>query len=677
MLNACNNAIRHRTDATDAFSQQIVFAEKIYELGHRKEALAYIDSVYKNFKGITVEDRVNYFAYINMIYDNAFNNHTISNQLGDSMLYYLNKAPNYPKKQVRIVQAYNTKADGNVATKHFSEAFENYTKAQSIARQNKDSCSMAAYSHSIGMVLYRQKKYVSAANYFKLSYEQAGNCEDVFTYFYLKQELLDNIGLCYSKLHINDSALKYYYKALDYIRSKKKTDFKKSEYVYLMAEAIVIGNLADIYIDSNKYDSAIALLNRSIAVNLQKGYTNSDALLSQVKLGNIYATINDTTKLSQLIHAIDVELDSIPLPEVKINNEKLKWKYYELKHDTQKAYFHLEQYYGKKEAYDASDKQLMEKDINAHISDLEHQNELNAVQIEKDRQQNTIYTIIFICICFLIIIIFIAVYAKAKTDNVTNLVALNNTIEEQNKTLEQTLDKLEARDKERSRILRSVAHDVMSPISAVSALADLLLLDEDSITEDQKESIGLIKEACTNSLTLSKDIIEAARSMENETPVMELEDIGKLVENSVNLLKIRALEKKQTILLISHPEQLMATVNKDKIWRAINNLIVNAIKFSYENSEIVVKIAVQSPFIVISIKDSGIGIPQKNLTSIFDMFTESRVYGTKGEKPHGIGLSISIQTAKAHGGTIWVESEEGKGSTFYFSFLQNASKNIN
>ena len=75
--------------------------------------------------------------------------------------------------------------------------------------------------------------------------------------------------------------------------------------------------------------------------------------------------------------------------------------------------------------------------------------------------------------------------------------------------------------------------------------------------------------------------------------------------------------------------------------------------------------------IKVSVKDNGVGIPEKNKHNIFDMFTESKLPGTAGETPHGMGLSISLQIAKAHKGNVWFDSEEGKGSTFYLEFPVN------
>jgi signal transduction histidine kinase len=96
--------------------------------------------------------------------------------------------------------------------------------------------------------------------------------------------------------------------------------------------------------------------------------------------------------------------------------------------------------------------------------------------------------------------------------------------------------------------------------------------------------------------------------------------------------------------------------------------VANAIKFSFENSVIEVNLDFVSGMVHVSVKDTGMGIPERNKQYIFDMFTQAKVPGTSGEMPYGLGLSISLQIAKAHHGNIWFESTEGKGSTFHFEF---------
>ena len=97
----------------------------------------------------------------------------------------------------------------------------------------------------------------------------------------------------------------------------------------------------------------------------------------------------------------------------------------------------------------------------------------------------------------------------------------------------------------------------------------------------------------------------------------------------------------------------------------MNNLIVNAIKFSPEGSTIKIECRKSANKVLVTISDAGMGIPEEIQNKIFDPFTSARRTGTQGEKPFGLGLYISKQIIEAHEGKIWLESEVGKGTTFF------------
>jgi signal transduction histidine kinase len=109
----------------------------------------------------------------------------------------------------------------------------------------------------------------------------------------------------------------------------------------------------------------------------------------------------------------------------------------------------------------------------------------------------------------------------------------------------------------------------------------------------------------------------------------------------------------------------------EKLSRVMNNLVVNAMKFSPAGSEIAVEANASETGVAISVKDNGIGIPANMQNQIFDPFTASRRKGTDGEQPFGLGLYISKQIIEAHGGKIWPDSEVGKGTTFHVELPLN------
>ncbi|RYZ38253.1 MAG: HAMP domain-containing histidine kinase, partial [Sphingobacteriales bacterium] len=172
--------------------------------------------------------------------------------------------------------------------------------------------------------------------------------------------------------------------------------------------------------------------------------------------------------------------------------------------------------------------------------------------------------------------------------------------------MEQAFQKLEVANKEKDKILSVVAHDMRSPINSIYALADLLMM-EDGLTDDQRETLGLIKTASQTSLSLSKEILESAIMMQSQELKWEEINLNELVAHSSGLLRFRAAEKGQQLVL-QVPELVhMVLADRDKLQRVINNLITNAIKFSEQGKEITVLLRREADDVIISVKDQGIG----------------------------------------------------------------------
>ena len=142
-------------------------------------------------------------------------------------------------------------------------------------------------------------------------------------------------------------------------------------------------------------------------------------------------------------------------------------------------------------------------------------------------------------------------------------------------------------------------------------------------------------------------------------------DLTALMEEQVKLLNFKAREKNQNIVLSVPEDHISAKVNAEKIARVVSNLITNAVKFSSDGMDINVSLSSDGENFKIVVQDQGIGIPQHLQEKVFDLFSEAKRFGTSGEQPFGLGLSISKQIAEAHNGKIWLESQEGVGTTFY------------
>ncbi len=258
------------------------------DAGNKLKALSYIADIHAHSTNLNIEDELNYYAYINTIYMTELQDFDHSLSIADTMMGLLEQRGYRNKLPVREVQIYNIKGDALVAKGLFNEAYDYYYQAKSLATETSDSCSLSTFSYNLGMVTYRQQKFAEAAYFFKESFEESHSCLDIFTYFYKRQELLDNIALCYDHVQQYDSAMVYFKAALSYIEANKGRFKEKTDDVYIKAEAVIWGNIADVYIGRGQMDSAKAFLDKSIALNLKKGYANRDAEIDQIKLAGIY-----------------------------------------------------------------------------------------------------------------------------------------------------------------------------------------------------------------------------------------------------------------------------------------------------------------------------------------------------------------------------------------------------
>jgi len=646
-----------------------IAADQLSDSGLKNKALEIVVNAYKTSGDFSLTDHINYFTYCNIIY-NKNKQYNRSIELADSMLIVLEntKETNHPDLQKWRIVAYNMKADALFAKGMYNDAYNYYNIAQVLTVNNHDSCAMRSYSYSLAMTLYRQQRYQLSAQRFIDAFYQASACPEDFNNFYFRQEMLDNIGLCYNAVGKYDSAIYYYQKALDYLNERTGKYEHKLPNVYEAPKAVVYGNMAEVYMHLGKFDSAIILYENSININLQKGYTNSDAIVNQVKLADIYFNTGDAQKAKITLDKIKAELDTIPDTQVEILWNKLMWKYSEHTRDSLKAYRHLRLYTLLNENFISANKALMETDLDMRVKDLEKQYRINLL-IEDKKQQKTYLIIVTILACMAVVIIFLILRNAYKTkQNLKILTKLNNTVNEQKYQLELALEELRIKEKDKTRILHSVAHDVMNPIAAIVSLTDILLYDKGNYTPDQLEVINLIKEASNNSINLSKDILEAAENTINKTLTKHRTDINQLVSRSVELLSFGAQSKKQRIITHLPPQTIFAHIYKDKMRRVINNILGNAIKFSHEGANIDITLTQEGDNVHIAVQDYGIGIPPQNQAHVFDMFTDAKLPGTSGEVAHGLGLSISLQIVRAHNGDIWLESEPDKGTTFHIVF---------
>jgi len=230
----------------------------------------------------------------------------------------------------------------------------------------------------------------------------------------------------------------------------------------------------------------------------------------------------------------------------------------------------------------------------------------------------------------------------------------------------------EAASQAKSEFLANVSHEVRTPLNAIVGMTELTLDTE--LSDEQQEALGVIQSSSDTLLSLINDILDFSKI---EVGQMEIEEsrfsLTGLVEDVVETLSMRAFEKGLEIVCDidgDGPDRMIGDTKR--IRQVLVNLIVNAIKFTDEG-EVLVQVTKSGNGkedgvgVQFMVSDTGIGIPREHREKIFEKFSQVDNSTTRLFGGAGLGLSISKSLVELMGGNIWLESEEGRGSDFYFS----------
>ena len=245
---------------------------------------------------------------------------------------------------------------------------------------------------------------------------------------------------------------------------------------------------------------------------------------------------------------------------------------------------------------------------------------------------------------------------------------LNSRLEDANANLELRNREVERATKLKSQFLASMSHELRTPLNAIVGFSDLLSEQiAGPLNEKQVRFVGHIKTGSRHLLQLINDILDLSK-IEAGHLHLEREDVSVADLMPEVLSTIRPLAMQKKIHLVEDLEAHLA-VHADRVRfkQIIYNLLSNAIKFTPEGGSLFVTACSSGGVAELSVRDTGVGIREEDLTAVFDEF---RQVGdtTKGIKEGtGLGLAITRKIVEQHEGRIWVESEFGKGSTFTFT----------
>jgi len=229
----------------------------------------------------------------------------------------------------------------------------------------------------------------------------------------------------------------------------------------------------------------------------------------------------------------------------------------------------------------------------------------------------------------------------------------------------------EAANLSKSEFLANMSHEIRTPMNGILGMVDLV--NRTSLTDQQQRHIGMIKVSATTLLEIIDGILDVSKiesgKLELDSHPFSLRDS---LETVMSLISSRAHSKNLELACHIPPDVPDGFVgDPTRLNQIVLNLVANAIKFT-EQGEVFTRVAVDSQTadkacLHISVKDSGIGIPEDKQKIIFDAFTQADSTTTRRFGGTGLGLTICKEFVAMMGGKIWVESRPGKGSTFHFT----------
>lgn len=562
----------------------------------------------------------------------------------DSALYFGQQAYELSKKfnyESGIIKSLNFQGVAYRNKSDYSNAFKYFVKALKAA-EDAQNLEQIGYSNiNIGNIYIYQTNYEGALEYFEkaLIPAQELNDQNMLAYVYL------NLGRTYSRMDEYSRAEDNYLKTRDIRR-------KLNDQEGLVTIAV---DLAELTMRKGDLDRSLEYFHESInAINQIK---NKGALA--FSLYNIAVIHRQKGNLDSAEFYSKKSLEVAKANNLKNDIRKIHENLSiiaEGRGDFKKAlhYFKLNQ---------ENEDSIFNEQTTRTIESLKSQYEAEKKEAETmflreivERQQTII--ILAAAASILLLIIAIIIYMRAVERR-----RLNQQISAQAR-------KLEELDFAKSRFFANISHDLRSPLSLILGNYEQIKQDGESyLTSDSKQNLEVANKNAQRLLFLTDEINELTKLEEGKIK-LDLKDVpvNSYLSTLVALFKSSAEFKSVDLSFESTiPEHVAISIDPNQFEKIIFNLITNALKHTHKGDSVRVKVETQSNDLIISITDSGEGIPESSLPYLFDRYYQSPKNNYHVYEGLGIGLSLVKELVDVHGGNIQVKSKEGEGSTFILS----------
>lgn len=228
--------------------------------------------------------------------------------------------------------------------------------------------------------------------------------------------------------------------------------------------------------------------------------------------------------------------------------------------------------------------------------------------------------------------------------------------------------RFDVKEQERRLFISGLSHDLRTPLATVRAYVDTLIKSTDLTKEEVKHHISVVERNIDHVRSFVEQIVEGSR-LDGISDSLKLGRVSLqgIIEGVIAQHKLSAEEKMISLSSQLPADQLSVNADGMLMERAISNLVHNALKFTQTGGEVEVALTREGPQAILSVRDSGTGIPEEEVPKVFDQFFRGALQRKDRRSGFGLGLYIVKKIVEAHGGEISVESRVGHGTTFKIS----------